>query len=77
MNAGKRIYPYQNSGAGVWHTYSKILGRQYLLSSSYKEFMLKTILAGAEQKSYEGLESSFYLLYTVSRFIDIHSYDTI
>ena len=32
---------------------------------------------GAGQKSYEGLESSFYLPYTVSRFIGIHSYGTI
>ncbi len=45
MNAGKRIFPFQDSGAGIWHTYSRILDRQFLLSPDYKDFLLKTIRA--------------------------------
>ena len=45
MNAGKRIFPFQDSGAGVWHTFSRIIDRAYLLDDEAKDFMLKTIRA--------------------------------
>ena len=50
MNAGKRIFPFQDSGAGVWHAFSRIidrayLDRAYLLDDEAKDFMLKTIRA--------------------------------
>ena len=45
MNAGKRIFSFQDSGAGVWHTFSKIIDRAYLLNTEAKDFLLKTIRA--------------------------------
>jgi REP element-mobilizing transposase RayT len=70
MNAGKRIYPHQNSGAGVWHTYSRILDRQYLLSAEYKDFMLKVIrayedLLGVEVLTFCLMDNHFHLLLRV------------
>ena len=43
MNAGKRIFQFQDSGAGVWHTFSRIIDRAYLLNTEAKDFLLKTI----------------------------------
>ena len=36
MNAGKGIFPFQDSGAGVWHVISRIIDRAYLLDDEAK-----------------------------------------
>ena len=48
MNAGKRIFPFQDSEAGVWHTFSRIIDRAYLLNTEAKDFLLKTIRANED-----------------------------
>ena len=45
MNAGKRIYPHSDSRAGVWHCFSRIIDRAYLLYDDAKDFLLKTVRA--------------------------------
>ena len=45
MNAGRRIYLHQDSEVGVWHCFSRILDRSYLLDDPSKNFLLKTIRA--------------------------------
>ena len=44
MNAGRRIYP-PDSSAGVWHCYSRIIDRIYLLDNPAKDFFLTTLRA--------------------------------
>ena len=45
MNAGKRIFLFQDSGAGVWHKSINIIDHTYLLNTEAKDFLLKTIRA--------------------------------
>jgi REP element-mobilizing transposase RayT len=70
INAGKRIYPIQGSSAGIWHTYSRILDRQLLLSPDSKDFLLKTIraykdLLGLEVLTFCIMDNHFHLLLRV------------
>ena len=45
MNAGRRIFPHQDSGDDVWHGFSRIIDRNYLLDDPAKDFFLKTLRA--------------------------------
>ena len=70
MNAGKRIFPFQDSGAGVWHAFSRIINRAYLLDDEAKNFMLKTIraykdLLGVEVLTFCLMDNHFHLLLRV------------
>ena len=70
MNAGKRIFPFQDSVAGVWHTFSRIIDRAYLLDDEAKDFMLKTIrayedLLGVEVLTFCLMDNHFHLLLRV------------
>ena len=70
MNAGKRIYPHQDSGAGVWHCFSRIIDRSYLLDDPAKDFFLKTLrayedLLGVEVLTFCLMTNHFHLLVRV------------
>ena len=70
MNAGKRIFPVQDSGAGVWHCFSRIIDRAYVLNAEAKAFLLKTIrayedLLGVEVLSFCLMDNHFHLLLRV------------
>ena len=70
MNAGKRIYPHQDSGAGVWHCFSRIIDRTYLLDDPAKDFFLKTLrayedLLGVEILTFCLMSNHFHLLVRV------------
>ena len=57
MNAGRRIYPHQDSGAGVWHCFSRIIDRSYLLGDPAKDLFLKTLRACEDLLGVEVLSS--------------------
>ena len=70
MNAGRRIYPHQDSGAGVWHCFSRIIDRSYLLDDPAKDFFLKTLrayedLLGVEVLTFCLMTNHFHLLVRV------------
>ena len=70
MNAGKRIFPHQDSGAGVWHCFSRIIDRNYLLDDPAKDFFLKTLrayedLLGVEVLTFCLMTNHFHLLVRV------------
>jgi putative transposase len=70
MNAGKRIYPQIDSGAGVWHCFSRIIDRHYLLDADNKNFLLQTIrayedLLGVEVLTFCLMSNHFHLLVRV------------
>ena len=72
MNAGKRIYPQADSGAGVFHCFSRIIDRHYLLDAEHKDFLLKTIrayedLLGVEVLTFCIMSNHFHLLLRVPR----------
>ena len=70
MHAGRRIFPFPDSGAGVWHCYSRIIDRAYRLDVEAKEFLLKTIrayedLLGVEVLTFCLMDNHFHLLLRV------------
>ena len=70
MNAGRRIYPHPESGAGVWHCFSRIIDRTYLLDDLAKDFFLKTLrayedLLGVEVLTFCLMSNHFHLLVRV------------
>ena len=70
MNAGRRIYPHHDCGAGVWHCFSRIIDRNYLLDDLAKDFFLKTLrayedLLGVEVLTFCLMSNHFHLLVRV------------
>ena len=70
MNAGRRIYPHHDSGAGVWHCFSRIIDRTYLLDDPAKNFFLNTLrayedLLGVEVLTFCLMSNHFHLLVRV------------
>ena len=70
MNAGRRIYPHPDSSAGVWHCYSRIIDRTYLLDIPAKDFFLTTLrayedLLGVEVLTFCLMDNHFHLLVRV------------
>ncbi len=70
MNAGRRIYPHPDSIAGVWHCYSRIIDRTYLLDNPAKDFFLTTLrayedLLGVEVLTFCLMSNHFHLLVRV------------
>ena len=70
MNAGRRIYPHPDSSAGVWHCYSRIIDRTYLLDNPAKDFFLTTLrayedLLGVEVLTFCLMSNHFHLLVRV------------
>ena len=41
----KRICPEVGSQAGVWHVFSRIIERDFLLTDVYKDFLVKVMRA--------------------------------
>jgi REP element-mobilizing transposase RayT len=70
MNAGKRSFPYPNSGAGTWHCFSRIIDRAFLLDDAAKDFLLQTLrayedLLGVEMLTFCLMGNHFHLLLRV------------
>jgi REP element-mobilizing transposase RayT len=72
MNAGKRIYPHQDSGAGVWHCFSRIIDRAFLMTPKAKDFFLEVMdayqdLLGVEVLTFCLMNNHFHVLLRVPR----------
>ncbi len=69
-NAGKRIFPFLGSQAGVFHVVSRIYDRKYLLEDEAREIFLKVgrayeDLLGVEVLTHCVMSNHFHLLVRV------------
>lgn len=70
MHAGKRLYPHQDSTAGVWHCFSRIIDRRMILDAEAKDFLLATLrayeeLLGVEMLTFCLMDNHFHVLLRV------------